>query len=69
MSRVRALTTITDLKTNRVHPPGDVWDLDRPADELRRLMHQGLIEILDPAVTPAIIVAEPAPRPAADEED
>jgi hypothetical protein len=66
---VRALTPITDNLTGLLHMTGETWDLALPADALRRLMHQGLIEIIDPAVTPAIIVAEPAPRPAVDEED
>lgn len=66
---VRALTPIRDNLTGLLHGTGETWNLALPADALRRLMFQGLIEIIDPAVTPAIIVAEPAPRPASGGEN
>lgn len=54
--KVRALTTVRDIKTNALRKQGDEWDLDRPRDVLETLMRDGVIEIIEPAAKPAIQV-------------
>lgn len=56
--RVKALTAITDIQTGALHRAGEVFDFERTPDELRRLMRDGLIQILDGAASPAIVVID-----------
>jgi len=62
MAKVRALTNLSDIYTSRWHLAGEVYDLDRPVDELIRQMHNCLIEILDPAIKPAIQIEAREPH-------
>jgi hypothetical protein len=58
MTRVQALQNITDMHTGVLHAAGDVFEFDRTIEQLRFLMHEGLLVILDPAISPAIVIGE-----------
>lgn len=68
MSQVKALTNIRDNVTGVLHMAGDVFELDRPPEELQRLMKECFIEIMDPAIRPAILIKADDTKPSADME-
>lgn len=56
--KVRALTDITNLEDGLIYRRGDVLEMWRPIEEIRVLQSLCLVEILDPALSPAVVFGD-----------